>query len=80
MGDVYTLLCLRPAELRKAFGLGNLCYSKISVVMLLDGVQDCWNLESEKKENMRCAQMLHIEIASVIHAWCKKYKTVAEFN
>ena len=35
IGDVYTLLCLRSAELSKAFGLRNLCYSKISVVMLL---------------------------------------------
>ena len=35
MGDVYTLLCLRSAELRKAFDLRNLYYSKISVVMLL---------------------------------------------
>ena len=35
MGDVYTLLCLRSAELSKVFGLRNLCYSKISVVMLL---------------------------------------------
>ena len=34
MGDVFTLLCLRSAELRKAFGLRNVCYSKISVVML----------------------------------------------
>ena len=35
MGDIYTLLCLRSAELSKVFGLRNLCYSKISVVMLL---------------------------------------------
>ena len=35
MGDVYTLLCLQSAELSKALGLSNLCYSKISVVMLL---------------------------------------------
>ena len=35
MGDVYTLLCLLSAELSKAFGLRNACYSKISVVMLL---------------------------------------------
>ena len=35
MGDVHTLLCLRSAELSKVFGLRNLCYSKISVVMLL---------------------------------------------
>ena len=35
MGDVYTLLCFRSAELSKAFSLRNLCYSKISVVMLL---------------------------------------------
>ena len=31
LGDVYSLLCLRSS----AFGLRNLCYSKISVVMLL---------------------------------------------
>ena len=35
MGDVDTLLCLRSAELSKAFGLRNLCYFKISVLMLL---------------------------------------------
>ena len=35
MGDDYTLLCLRSAELSKPFGLRNLCYSKIFVVMLL---------------------------------------------
>ena len=35
MRDVYTLLCLSSVELSKAFGLRNLCYSKISVVMLL---------------------------------------------
>ena len=29
MGDVYVLLCLRSAELSIAFGLRNLCYSKI---------------------------------------------------
>ena len=33
MGDVYALLCLQSAEFSKA--LRNLCYSKISVVMLL---------------------------------------------
>ena len=35
MWDVYTLLCLRSAELSEASALRNLCYSKISVVMLL---------------------------------------------
>ena len=35
MGDDFTLLCLRSVELSKAFGLRNLCYSKISVVMPL---------------------------------------------
>ena len=35
MWDVYDLLCLRSAELSKAFGIRNLCYSKLSVVMLL---------------------------------------------
>ena len=34
-GRFYALLCLRSAELSKAFGLRNLCYSKISVLMLL---------------------------------------------
>ena len=55
----------------------NLCYSKISVVMLLgyriDGISR--KLESER-EKMSCAQMLHIEIASTIQAWCRKYETV----
>ena len=62
MGDVYTLLFLRSAELRKAFGLRYLCYSKVSVVMLLgyriDNISQ--NLESERKKNMHCARMLHI--------------------
>ena len=35
MRDVYTILCLRSTELSKAFGLRNLCYSKVSVMMLL---------------------------------------------
>ena len=35
MGDVYTLLCIRSAELSKAFVLRNLYYSTISVVMFL---------------------------------------------
>ena len=35
MGDVYTVLCLCSAELSKAFSIRTLCYSKISVVMLL---------------------------------------------
>ena len=52
MGDAYTLLCLRSAELSKAFGLRNLCYFKISVVMLLwyrfIGISR--KLESERKK------------------------------
>ena len=35
MGDVYTLKSLQSAEFSRAFGLRNLCYFKISVVMLL---------------------------------------------
>ena len=35
MRGIYTLFCLRSTELSKAFGLRNLCYSKIAVVMLL---------------------------------------------
>ena len=41
-------------------------------------VQDCWNLAKtrvRKKINMPCTKMLHILIASVIHAWCKKSRT-----
>ena len=67
MRDVYTLLCLRSAELSKAFGLRNLC--QISVVMLLGqmiaGISR--KLTSEQKY-MPCAQILHIQIASAIHA------------
>ena len=63
MGDIYTLLCLRSAELSKAFGIRNLCYSRISVVMLLGyriaGISQ--KLESERKfKKMPCAQMLNI--------------------
>ena len=50
MGDVYTLLCIRSAELSKALGLRNLCYSKISVVMLLGYSQDCWTLAKLESE------------------------------
>ena len=35
MGDVYTLLCMRTAELSKAFCLRDLYYSEISDVKLL---------------------------------------------
>ena len=50
-GIFYTSLCLRSAELSKAFGLSNLCYSKISLVILLGyritGISR--KLESERK-------------------------------
>ena len=36
MADVYTLLCLRSAEISKTFVIRNLCYSKIFVVVLLE--------------------------------------------
>ena len=52
MGDVYALFCLRSAEVSKEFGLRSLCYSKISVVMLLGyriaGISR--KLESERKK------------------------------
>ena len=35
MGNFYTLLWLWSAEFSKSFGLRNLCYSKISAMMLL---------------------------------------------
>ena len=51
MEDVIALLCLRSVELSKVFGLRKLCYSKISVVMLLGyriaGISR--KLESERK-------------------------------
>ena len=61
MKDVYTLLCFQSAELSKAFGLRSLCYSKISVVMLLGyRIAGIWRKQkSERKKNMPCAQMLH---------------------
>ena len=51
MRDVCTLLYLRLAELSKAFGLMSLCYSKISVVMLLGYRKAVISrkLESERK-------------------------------
>ena len=49
MGHVYTLLCLRSAEISQAFGLRNQCYSKISVVMLL-GYRIAGKLESERNK------------------------------
>ena len=62
LGDVYTLLCLRSAELSNAFGLRNLCYSKISVVMLLGyriaGIPPKTRVRTKKY--MPCAQMLQI--------------------
>ena len=33
--DVYTLLCLWSAKLSKAFSLRNICYSKISYIILI---------------------------------------------
>ena len=61
MEDIYTLICLRSAEFSKAFGLRDLCFSKISVVMLLGyrtaGFSRKLRLEQIK---LPCAQMLHI--------------------
>ena len=52
MEDVIALLCLRSDELSIVFGLRKLCYSKISVVMLLGyriaGISR--KLESERKK------------------------------
>ena len=52
MGDIYTLLCLRSAELSKAFGLRNLGYYIVSVVLLLEysssGISQ--KLESDRKK------------------------------
>ena len=61
IGNFNTLLGLLLAERSKAFGLRNLCYSKIYAVMLLGyriaGISR--KLESGRKY-MPCAQMLHI--------------------
>ena len=57
MGDVYTLLCIWSAELSRAFGLRNLCYSKISVLMRLgyriDGLSRKLKSERNKKYALR---------------------------
>ena len=58
-GNVHTLLCLQPAELC----LRNLlvCYSKMSVVMLLGYRVDGISRKLESERNQICpAQMLHI--------------------
>ena len=56
MGDIYTVLYLWSAELSKAFGLRNICCSKISVVMLLGyriaGISR--KLESEQNKYALC--------------------------
>ena len=61
MGDVYTLFCLGSVE-SQAFGIRNLCYSKISVVMLLGyrtaGISR--KTRVRMKKYIPCAQMLHI--------------------
>ena len=48
MGNFYTLLFLRSAKLSKAFGL---CYSKISIVILIGYrlLESRKNSESERK-------------------------------
>ena len=75
------LLCLRSAELSKAFGLRNLFYSKISVVMLLGyRIAGISQKSSQNENKIPCAQLLHIQIASVIHALCKNSKKVVEFS
>ena len=55
MGDVNTLLYRRSAELSKAFGLRNQCYSKISVMMPLGYriAGSSRKLESERKNALR---------------------------
>ena len=69
-----TLLCLRSAELSKAFALRNLSYSKISVVMLLGykvaGISR--KLDSEQKQyalHTTAAYLnTHFIIGNVTHA------------
>ena len=60
IGDFNTMLCFHSAELSKAFGLRNLCYSKLSVVMLLgyriSGI-------SQKHESERNKYALHPKAA-----------------
>ena len=62
MGDVYTLLCLWSAELSNAFGLRNLCYTKISVAMLLGyriaGLSR--KPESERKQYALCQNAAYL--------------------
>ena len=83
MGDVYTLLCFRSAELSKAFSLRNLCYSKISVVMLL-GTYRISGV-SRKLESKRKNMTLHIccifkQLKCHTYLMQKKSKTIVEFS
>ena len=55
LGDFYTLLCLRSAEFSKAFGLRNLCYSKISAVMFL-GYRNAGISQNQNDINMTRAK------------------------
>ena len=68
MGDVYTLLCLRPAKLSKALGLRNLCYSKISLVMLLGyriaGISR--KLESEREKYALRTNAAYLNTCSLV--------------
>ena len=73
MADVYTKLCLRSAELSKAFGLRNLCYSKVIVVMLLGlGYRIAWISRKLESEQKTYALRPNISKACVINGWCKK--------
>ena len=51
MRNVYALLCLRSAELIKAFGLRNLCYSKISDCSDASRVQSTELLKSRENSS-----------------------------
>ena len=55
MVDVYTLLCIRSAELSKALHFQNFCSDA-------SRVQDCWNLTKTRVRTKKkpCAQMLNI--------------------
>ena len=82
MGDVCNLFCLWSAKFSNGVWLKeptlfrNIC-SDASMV------QDCRNLANTRvrtKKNMPFAKMLHIQMASVIHAWCRKSKSILEFR
>ena len=83
MGNVYTLLCYRSAELSKAFRSRNLCYSKIYVVMLLEyRIAALSKTRARKKicPAPKCCIRACKKLVSYMSGAKKNTKTIVEFR